>query len=169
PAIESRAAGKPPWQAPLEIEIAAQYFEFYGGLVNLPNGETIDLGAGYHCYTRREPFGVIGVITPWNAPLNQAARAVAPALAAGNTVVLKPSEFTSSTSLVLARLATEAGFPDGVLNVVTGDGAGAGTALVEHPDVRKVAFTGSVRAGREIGRIAADRIIPLTLELGGKS
>ncbi|MEU9330836.1 aldehyde dehydrogenase family protein [Streptomyces canus] len=167
--LESGESGKPAWHAPMEIAGAAGYFEFYGGLVNALHGETIDLGPDHHCFTRREPFGVVGVITPWNAPLNQAARAVAPALAVGNTVVLKPSEFTSATSLVLARLATEAGFPDGVLNVVTGDGAGAGTALVEHPDVRKVAFTGSVRAGREIGRIAADRIIPLTLELGGKS
>src|SRR5207244_12347738 len=124
PAIESRAAGKPPWQAPLEIEIAAQYFEFYGGLVNLPNGETIDLGAGYHCYTRREPFGVVGVITPWNAPLNQAARAIAPALAAGNAVVLKPSEFTSGTSAELARLAMDCGRPAGVLNVRLGAGPG---------------------------------------------
>jgi len=169
-AIESREAGKPPWQAPLEIEIAAQYFEFYGGLVNLPNGETIDLGAGYHCYTRREPFGVVGVITPWNAPLNQAARAIAPALAAGNTVVAKPSEETSGTLVELARLAVEqCGLPAGVVNVVLGTGADAGAAIVGHPGVRKVAFTGSVRAGIEIGKLAAERIIPLTLELGGKS
>ncbi len=168
-ALESAETGKPGWQSPLEIAGAAGYFEFYGGLVNAVHGETIDLGPDHHCFTRREPFGVVGVITPWNAPLNQAARAAAPALAVGNTVVLKPSEFTSATTLVLARLATEVGFPDGVLNIVTGDGEGAGTALVEHPGVRKVAFTGSVRAGREIGRIAADRIIPLTLELGGKS
>jgi aldehyde dehydrogenase (NAD+) len=166
--LESAETGKPASQVPGEIAASAGYFEFYGGLVNYLHGDTIDLGPDYHCFTRREPFGVVGVITPWNAPLNQAARAVAPALAAGNTVVLKPSEFTSATSLVLARLATEVGLPDGVLNVVTGDGAGAGTALVEHPAVRKVAFTGSVRAGRDIGRIAADRIIPLTLELGGK-
>jgi aldehyde dehydrogenase (NAD+) len=169
-AIESREAGKPIWQAPLEIEIAAQYFEFYGGLVNLPNGETIDLGAGYHCYTRREPFGVVGVITPWNAPLNQAARAIAPALAAGNTVVAKPSEETSGTMVELARLAVEqCGMPAGVLNVVLGTGVDVGAAIVAHPDVRKVAFTGSVRAGIEIGKLAAERIIPLTLELGGKS
>lgn len=168
-ALESAETGKPAWQSPTEIASSAGYFEFYGGLVNSLHGETIDLGPDHHCFTRREPFGVVGVITPWNAPLNQAARAVAPALAAGNTVVLKPSEFTSATSLVLARLATDIGLPDGVLNVVTGHGQGAGTALVEHLAVRKVAFTGSVRAGREIGRIAADRIIPLTLELGGKS
>jgi len=166
---ESAETGKPDWQAPMEVAGAAGYFEFYGGLVNTHHGETIDLGPEHHCFTRREPFGVVGVITPWNAPLNQAARAVAPALAVGNVVVLKPSEFTSSTSLMLARIATDVGFPDGVLNVVTGDGVGVGRPLVEHPGVRKIVFTGSVRAGREIGHIAADRIIPLTLELGGKS
>ncbi|KXF55925.1 aldehyde dehydrogenase [Rhodococcus sp. SC4] len=167
-ALESAETGKPAWQAPMEIAGAAGYFEFYGGLVNALHGETIDLGPGHHCFTRREPFGIVGVITPWNAPLNQASRAVAPALAAGNVVVLKPSEFTSATSVRLAELATEAGMPDGVLNVVTGDGT-AGRALVENSGVRKLVFTGSVRAGRDIGHVAADRIIPLTLELGGKS
>ncbi|MFE3028216.1 aldehyde dehydrogenase family protein [Nocardia tengchongensis] len=168
-ALESAQTGKPAWHAPMEIASSAAYFEFYGGLVNSLHGSTIDLGPNHHCFTRQEPFGVVGIITPWNAPLNQAARAAAPALAAGNVVVLKPSEYSSATTLVLARLATEVGFPDGVLNVVTGDGAGAGSALVKHPDVRKVAFTGSVRAGQQIGQIAADRILPLTLELGGKS
>ena len=167
--LEAGETGKPAWLAPLEIAGAAAYFEFYAGLVNAIHGETIDLGPGHHSFTRREPFGVVGVITPWNVPINQAARAAAPALAAGNVVVIKPSEFTSSTTLMLARLATEVGFPDGVLNVVTGDGISTGAPLVSHPDVRKVAFTGSPRAGREVGRIAADRIIPLTLELGGKS
>ena len=168
--LERLETGKPRVQVPFEIEVAAQYFELYGGLVNAIHGETIDLGPGYHSYTRREPFGVVGVILPWNAPLNQAGRAVAPALAAGNTVVAKPSEFTSASLLELARLAVEeCGVPRGVLNVVTGTGEEAGAALVAHRDVRKVAFTGSVRAGRAVGRIAAERIIPLTLELGGKS
>jgi len=168
--LERLETGKPAVQVPFEIEVAAQYFELYGGLVNAIHGETIDLGSGYHSYTRREPFGVVGVILPWNAPLNQAGRAVAPALAAGNTVVAKPSEFTSASLLELARLAVEeCGLPRGVLNVVTGTGPEAGAALVAHRDVRKVAFTGSVRAGREVGRIAAERIVPLTLELGGKS
>jgi aldehyde dehydrogenase (NAD+) len=156
------------WQSPIEVEGSAAFFDFYAGLANLPAGEVIDMGPGRHGYTVHEPYGVIGVITPWNAPLNQASRAIAPALMAGNTVVAKPSEFTSATTLELARIATEAGLPAGVLNVVTGDARGVGSPLVEHPAVRKVAFTGSVRAGREIGRIAADRIIPLTLELGGK-
>jgi aldehyde dehydrogenase (NAD+) len=167
--LEAAESGKPAWQAPMEIEAAAAYFDFFAGLANLPGGEVIDLGPGMHGYTRREPFGVVGVITPWNAPLNQAARAIAPALIAGNVVLAKPSEFTSATTLELARIATEVGLPAGVLNVVTGTGETAGRAIVEHPSVRKVAFTGSVRAGREIGRVAAERIIPLTLELGGKS
>jgi len=167
--IECREAGKPDWQGPIEIEGAAQYFEFYGGLVNVGHGEIIDLGAAFHSYTRREPYGVVGVILPWNAPLNQAGRAIAPALAAGNTVVAKPSEETPGTLLRLAEIATQCGLPAGVLNVVLGTGKTAGTAIVSHPRVRKVAFTGSVRAGREIAHIAADRIIPLTLELGGKS
>ena len=167
--IDHQEAGKPLPMALRETLGAAEYFEFYGGLVNALHGETIDLGPDKHCYTRREPYGVIGVITPWNAPLNQAARAVAPSLAAGNVVVVKPSEFTSATTLELAQLASEVGFPDGVLNVVTGRGSETGLALVEHPSVRKISFTGSVRAGREIGHVAADRIIPLTLELGGKS
>jgi aldehyde dehydrogenase (NAD+) len=169
-ALERLETGKPAVQAPFEIEVAAQYFELYGGLVNAIHGDTIDLGAGYHSYTRREPFGVVGVILPWNAPLNQAGRAIAPALAAGNTVVAKPSEFTSTSLLELARIAVEeCGLPPGALNVVTGTGEEAGAPLVAHRDVRKVAFTGSVRAGREVGKIAAERIIPLTLELGGKS
>jgi aldehyde dehydrogenase (NAD+) len=169
-ALERAETGKPLVQVPWEIEVAAQYFELYGGLVNAIHGETIDLGAGYHSYTRREPYGVVGVILPWNAPLNQAGRGIAPALAAGNVVVAKPSEFTSASLLELARLAVaECGLPPGVLNVVTGIGDEVGAPLVAHPGVRKVAFTGSVRAGREIGRIAAERILPLTLELGGKS
>ena len=169
-AIEAEDTGKPHWQAKVEVEGAAQYFEFYGGLVNLPQGDVINLGAPYHSYTRREPFGVVGAILPWNGPINQAARAVAPAIAAGNVVVAKPSEETSRSVVALARLAVdECGLPPGVFNIVLGTGKGVGEEIVRHPAVRKVMFTGSVRAGREIGHIAADRIIPLTLELGGKS
>ena len=167
--LEARDTGKPGWQAAAEVEIAAQYFEFYGGLVNAAHGETVDLGANYHSYTRREPFGVVGVILPWNAPLNQAARGIAPALAVGNTVVAKPSEQTSSSLIELARIAVaECGLPAGVLNVVLGD-ASTGEAIVRHPLVRKVVFTGSVRGGRAVARAAAEKIMPLTLELGGKS
>jgi aldehyde dehydrogenase (NAD+) len=167
--LEAAETGHPAHRVPHEIANSAAYFEFYGGLVNSVQGETIDLGPAYHSFTRREPFGVVGVITPWNVPLGQAARAAAPALAVGNTVVIKPSEFTSATTVELARLASEVGIPDGVINVVTGRGDAVGAALVDHPLVRKVSFTGSLRAGRLVGRAAADRILPLTLELGGKS
>jgi aldehyde dehydrogenase (NAD+) len=167
--IDQVETGRPWPQALMDVEISAQYFDFYGGLAAAVEGETIDLGAGKLCYTLREPFGVVGVITPWNAPLNQVARAAAPALACGNAVVVKPSEFTSVTALILAELAVQAGLPRGALNVVTGTGAEAGAALVGHPLVAKIAFTGSLRAGREIGIRAAERIIPVTLELGGKS
>ncbi len=168
-ALEGEDTGKPVRQAAGEIEIAAQYFELYGGLVNVGHGESIDLGANYHAFTRREPFGVVGIILPWNAPLNQAARGIAPALAVGNTVVAKPSEQTSSSLIALARMATETcGLPAGVLNVVLGLGE-TGQAIVKHPKVRKVAFTGSVRGGRAVALAAAEKIIPVTLELGGKS
>ncbi len=161
--------GKPRALALAEVEGSAAYFEFYGGVINAVAGETIDLGPDFHSYTQREPFGVVGIITPWNLPLNQAARAAAPALAVGNAAVLKPSSLTSATSILLAEVAADAGLPAGVLNVVLGGGSIVGRALVEHPDVRKIAFTGSVEVGRELGAIAADRIIPMTLELGGKS
>lgn len=168
--MEARETGKILAQAAGEIEMSAQYFEYYGGLANIFYGEVINIGAPYHSYTRREPFGVVATILPWNAPLNQAARAIAPALAVGNTVVAKPSEETPSTLVEVARLAVETcGLPPGVVNVVLGTGHEVGEPLVAHPRVRKVMFTGSVRAGREIGRVAAERIIPLTLELGGKS
>jgi aldehyde dehydrogenase (NAD+) len=168
-AMETAETGKPLALSAAEVRGAAEYFEFYAALVSLPAGEVLDIQPGLHVYTLREPFGVVGVITPWNLPLNQAARACAPALAAGNTVVAKPAEVTSRTTVELARLASEEGLPPGVLNVVLGRGPDVGTAIVAHPLVRKVAFTGSVRVGREIGHIAADRILPLTLELGGKS
>ena len=172
-AMETADTGKPLALSAAEIRGAAEYFEFYAALVNLPAGQVLDIQPSLHVYTLREPLGVVGVITPWNLPLNQAARACAPALAAGNTVVAKPAEATSRTTVELARMAAEEGLPPGVLNVVLnvvlGLGPDVGTAIVTHPLVRKVAFTGSVRVGQEIGRIAADRILPLTLELGGKS
>ncbi|MBF0662397.1 aldehyde dehydrogenase [Rhodococcus sp. BL-253-APC-6A1W] len=168
-ALEISETGKPEKVALAEVENSATYFEFYGGLVGMPAGETLDVAPDQHVFTIREPFGVIGVITPWNLPLNQSARACAPALAAGNTVVVKPSENTSASSVRLAQLATEVGFPEGAFTVVLGTGAEAGAALVHHPDVAKVAFTGSVPTGRVIAGIAADRVIPATLELGGKS
>jgi aldehyde dehydrogenase (NAD+) len=167
--MERADTGKPMAGALAEIDGSAQYFEFYGSLVYLQKGDILDVAPDQHVYTKREPYGVIGVITPWNLPLNQAARAIAPALTAGNVVVAKPSEITSRTTIEMARMASEVGFPDGVINIVLGTGEAVGEHIVRHLAVRKVAFTGSVGVGRAIGHIAADRIIPLTLELGGKS
>lgn len=168
-ATESRETGKPMHEMPALIALIAQFFEFYGGIVNVDNGDVINVGPDYHVYTRRDPFGVVGVILPWNAPLHQAARAIAPSMAVGNTVVAKPSEHTPGSLVELARLAIEAGIPAGVLNVIVGRGSEIGPAMVEHPKMRKVSLTGSVRVGQELGRLAADKILPLTLELGGKS
>lgn len=168
-ALDHAESGKPKDLSAGEVDTAAAFFEFYGGLVNLPNGEVIDVGPGKHAYTRREPYGVIALITPWNVPLNQAARGCAPALATGNVVVAKPSEYTSGTTLLLAQLASECGLPDGVLNVVLGGGLDVGEPLVRHPAVRKVSFTGSVEGGKAVARAAAEKLIPATLELGGKS
>jgi aldehyde dehydrogenase (NAD+) len=167
--LERAETGWPAAMAASTILSSADYFEMYGGMARALRGETLDLGADRHSFTRREPYGVVGVITPWNAPLNQAARATAPALAVGNAVVIKPSEFTSSTTLLLAALTAEAGLPAGIVNVVTGTGPEAGEALVSHHGVSKVTFTGSVATGRRVGNLAAERILPLTLELGGKS
>jgi aldehyde dehydrogenase (NAD+) len=168
-ALESAETGKPGREMPVLMDLVAQYLEYYAGLVNVDDGMVINVGPDYHVYTRRDPFGVIGVILPWNAPLHQAARAIAPALAMGNTVVAKPSEFTSASMVEFARIAEENGLPAGVLNVVLGVGAEVGAAMGRHPGISKISFTGSVRAGRDLGHIAADRLLPLTLELGGKS
>ncbi|MBM9464048.1 aldehyde dehydrogenase family protein [Aeromicrobium sp. YIM 150415] len=151
------------------LGVAADYFEYYGGVIRALFGQTIDLGAGDHAFTTREPYGVVAMITPWNGPLTQAARGMAAALAAGNAVVIKPSEFTSSTTVMLARLCQDAGVPPGIVSVVLGTGAEVGAALVDHPDVRLVAFTGSVETGRMVAEAAARRLIPTILELGGKS
>jgi aldehyde dehydrogenase (NAD+) len=168
-AIERAETGKPGREMAQLIDLTAQYLEFYGGIVNTMDGEVINVGTDYHVYTRRDPLGVVGIILPWNAPLHQAARAIAPALATGNTIVAKPSEFTSGSLVEFAKLAEEAGLPAGVLNVVVGVGQVLGPAMANNPHIRKISFTGSVRAGQELGKIAAERILPLTLELGGKS
>jgi acyl-CoA reductase-like NAD-dependent aldehyde dehydrogenase len=167
--LEQVSTGKVPAQLRTEVDMSAAYFRYYAGIVRSHHGRTIDQGSATHTYTRRVPYGVIGVITPWNLPLNQACRAIAPALAAGNAIVAKPSELTSASTVCLARLASEAGLPDGVLNVITGTGIEVGTPLATHPDVRRLVFTGSVATGRHLASIAADRLIPVTLELGGKS
>ncbi len=167
--LETLDNGKPLQQARNDIETAARYFEFYAGLADKMQGETIPLSDDYVSYTRHEPFGVVGVIIPWNAPINQAARSIAPALVSGNTVVAKPAEQTPLTCLELGAIAARCGLPDGVLNIVPGFGETAGAALVGHPLVRKVVFTGSVETGRLVAVAAGKRLIPVTLELGGKS
>jgi aldehyde dehydrogenase (NAD+) len=166
---ETLENGKPISQARGDIEVSARYFEYYAGAVDKTHGETIPLGSDYHSYTRLEPFGVTAHILPWNAPLQQAARGVAPALAAGNVVVAKPAEETSVTCVRLAEIGLECGLPPGALNVITGRGEVVGAALVRHPEVDKIAFTGSVPTGKLIMTAAAERIISVTLELGGKS
>lgn len=168
-AAEQTSTGKIHSQAQIEVEMCAAYFRYYAGVLRAHHGRTIDQGGHTHTYTRYEPYGVVAVITPWNFPVNQACRAGAPALAAGNAVVLKPSEFTSLGSLLLGRVLTAAGLPDGLFNVVTGTGAAVGSPLATHPLVRRIAFTGSVDTGRHLAALAGQRLIPMTLELGGKS
>jgi betaine-aldehyde dehydrogenase len=166
--LEARNAGKPIGAARGEIGMVADVFRYYAGAPERLMGDTIPV-AGGQAFTVREPLGVVGLITPWNFPLAIASWKLGPALAAGNTVVLKPAELTPLTALRLADIALEAGLPEGVLNVVAGPGATAGARLVEHPGVAKIAFTGSTAVGRSIARTAAESIKRVTLELGGKS
>ena len=166
--LEARDAGHAIGDARGEIGMVADVFEYYSGAPERLTGETIPVAGGLG-FTVREPLGVVGLITPWNFPLPIASWKLGPALAAGNTVVLKPAELAPLTSLRLEALALEAGFPAGVLNVVCGKGTEAGARLVAHPDVAKIAFTGSTATGRSIARSAADTLKRVTLELGGKS
>ncbi|HET8536270.1 MAG TPA: aldehyde dehydrogenase family protein [Solirubrobacteraceae bacterium] len=166
--LEARNAGKPINDARGEIGMVAETFRYYAGAVERNLGDTIPVAGGI-AMTFREPLGVVGLITPWNFPLCIAAWKMGPALAAGNTVVLKPAELTPLTALRFEALALEAGIPEGVVNVVVGPGRTCGTRLVEHPDVAKIAFTGSTEVGASIAAGAAQTIKRVTLELGGKS
>jgi betaine-aldehyde dehydrogenase len=166
--LEARNVGKPISDARGEVGMVASTFMYYAGAPERLLGDTIPVAGGVDV-TFREPLGVVGLITPWNFPLPIASWKIAPALAAGNTVVLKPAELTPLTALRLERLALDAGLPEGVLNVVVGPGRTVGERLVEHPDVAKVAFTGSTEVGRRVGALAAQTIKRVTLELGGKS
>jgi acyl-CoA reductase-like NAD-dependent aldehyde dehydrogenase len=166
--LEARNAGKPISDARGEMEMVVETFRYYAGAPERMLGQTIPVAGGVDM-TFREPLGVVGLITPWNFPLTIASWKVAPALAAGNTVVLKPAELTPLTALELERIALEAGLPEGVVNVVAGPGSVCGQRLVEHPDVAKIAFTGSTEVGRRIAEGAAATIKRVTLELGGKS
>ncbi|HJX48362.1 MAG TPA: aldehyde dehydrogenase family protein [Gaiellaceae bacterium] len=166
--IESRNVGKPINGARGEVAMVAQVFHFYAGAVDKHHGETIPVAGGVDM-TFREPLGVVGLITPWNFPLNIASWKLGPALACGNTVVLKPAELTPLSSMRLGELALEAGIPEGVVNIVVGKGSVVGQRLIEHPDVAKIGFTGSTEVGQQVMRGAAGTIKRVTLELGGKS
>jgi acyl-CoA reductase-like NAD-dependent aldehyde dehydrogenase len=166
--LEARNAGKAITDARGEMGMVIDTFRYYAGAPERPHGETIPV-AGGQAFTLREPLGVVGLITPWNFPLTIASWKLAPALAAGNTVVLKPAELTPLTALRFEELARVAGVPEGVVNVVVGPGSTCGQRLVEHPDVAKIAFTGSTEVGRAIAAGAAASIKRVTLELGGKS
>ena len=167
--LESRNVGKPVRESRDEVDLAADCFEFYAGTTNKIAGQTIPGAASGVLITFREPVGVCGIIVPWNFPIAIASWKSAPALAMGNTVVLKPAEQTPMTALRLAELALDAGVPEGVFTVITGPGSTIGTALTTHPLVRKLAFTGSTEVGMQVMHHAADDIKRVSLELGGKS
>lgn len=167
--LETRDTGKPITLSRSEIHGCVRYFDYYAGAADKIHGETVPLGPGYLDYTVREPLGVTAHITPWNAPLSMVCRSLAPALAAGNTAVVKPAEQAPLTALALADVLRQADWPAGTYNVVTGFGAEAGAALSAHPGIDSLTFTGSVPTGRSVLRAAGEHITPVTLELGGKS
>jgi aldehyde dehydrogenase (NAD+) len=168
--LETLHNGKPITESRnIEIPAAAECFEYYGGWSDKVMGETIPVKGNYLTYTLREPIGVVAAIVPWNFPLLLAAWKVAPALACGNTVILKPASQTPLTAVALGEAAIEAGFPPGVLNVLTGPGSQLGQSIVEHPGIDKIAFTGDTTTGKGIMRGASETLKKITLELGGKS
>lgn len=166
--LEAANVGKPLSQARRDVDRARDYFRFYAGVCDKLNGETIPLGPDQTAFTIAEPVGVTAHILPWNYPVSTLARGVAPALAAGASAVAKPSELTPFSAVVLARLATQAGMPDGVFNVVTGGGE-VGELLAAHPGIDHVTFTGSTATGRKVMQAASVPVAGVTLELGGKS
>ena len=168
--VETLNNGKPLFESGIDVAMTIQTFEYYAGWTTKIEGETIPVSVPFQFnYTLREPIGVVGAIVPWNFPLNIASWKVAPALAAGCTVVLKPATETPLTALLLADVAAEVGLPPGVLNVVPGRGSTAGEAVVAHPGVDKIAFTGSTEVGQRIATVAARTVKRVSLELGGKS
>jgi acyl-CoA reductase-like NAD-dependent aldehyde dehydrogenase len=166
--LETRNVGKPISDSRAEAAMVAEVFDFYAGAIDKHHGESIPVDGGID-FTLREPLGVVGLITPWNFPMNIASWKLAPALACGNTLVLKPAEITPLTALRLGEIALEAGIPEGVVHVVVGPGRVVGQRLIEHPGVRKIAFTGSTEVGRKVMQGASGTIKRVTLELGGKS
>ncbi|MGV0699361.1 aldehyde dehydrogenase family protein [Mycolicibacter sinensis] len=176
--LESLDAGMPPAQAEMIVSTCAEFFRYYAGWCTKLNGASYQVQmeggvnsthANFHAYTHKEPYGVVGLIYPWNGPLFNACAKVAPALAAGCSSVVKPAEETPLSAVLLEKLIAQAGVPDGVTNFVIGYGATAGAAITAHPDVEKVAFTGSTEVGKQIMRDSADNLKKVTLELGGKS
>jgi aldehyde dehydrogenase (NAD+) len=167
--LETLNNGKPVFESMIDVRLTAATYKYYGGWADKIHGETIPVDGPFLNYTLREPLGVVGAIVPWNFPISLAAWKVAPALACGNTVVLKPAELTPFTAIRMAELAIEAGLPPGAFNCVPGPGSVAGNALVRHPQVDKIAFTGSTEVGKQIMREAAGTVKRVSLELGGKS
>ena len=168
--LETLHNGKPIFEGrQIEIPAAVECFQYYAGWSDKIQGETIPVKGNYLTYTLREPVGVVAAVVPWNFPLLLTSWKVAPALACGNTVIIKPATQTPLTALALADLANEAGIPPGVINVITGQGRDIGPAIVGHPGIDKIAFTGDTKTGKEIMRGAADTLKRITLELGGKS
>ena len=167
--LETMNNGKPLGQAKGDIAMSARHFEYFAGLADKIQGSTIPIPGNRLDYTVKEPLGVTAHVVPWNYPLVMAARSIAPALAAGNTVVAKPASFTPLTLLKFAELCKEAGIPDGVVNVVTGGGDDLGGTLIRHPDVKLTALTGSVETGMRVMELASNNLSRVILELGGKN
>ncbi|MDP9437456.1 MAG: aldehyde dehydrogenase family protein, partial [Actinomycetota bacterium] len=167
--LESMDTGKALRQARVDVTVAARYFEFYANTIESFYGDTIPALADTFVYTMREPYGVAAQIIPWNYPIQIGCRSVVPALATGNCCVVKPAEEAPLTPIKVGELALEAGLPPGALNVVPGFGEEAGAPLAAHPGIDHLAFTGSVDVGRLVSKAAADNVVPVTLELGGKS
>ena len=168
--LETLHNGKPIFESrQIEVPAAAECFQYYAGWADKIHGETVPVKGNYLTYTLREPVGVVAAIVPWNFPLLLTSWKVAPALACGNTVIIKPATQTPLTAIALAEIAAEVGLPPGVLNVITGPGSSVGQALVAHPGIDKIAFTGDTSTGRQIMRGSSDTLKRITLELGGKS
>ena len=167
--VETRSGGKTIADSENEVGAAARVFDYYAGAMDKYFGETIPMGEGLLDFTLREPVGVVAQIVPWNFPFLAAAWKVAPALATGCTVILKPASYTPLTSLLLGRIAVDAGVPEGALNVLPGPGAALGEHIATHPLIDKIAFTGETRTGASLVKLSADGIKRVSLELGGKS
>ncbi len=167
--LETLHNGKPLFESKIDVSMTVETMRYYAGWADKITGSTLPVDGPFFTYTLREPIGVVGAIVPWNFPLNLASWKFAPALAAGCTVILKPATETPLTALAMAEIMLEAGFPPGAFNAAPGGGSTAGAALVKHPDVDKIAFTGSTDVGKQIMRDAADTVKRVTLELGGKS